>query len=100
MRVKRANIGELKTRLSLYVRGVKNGETVVVTERNKPVAKLVPLDDDDLYTSETEQLVAEGILSPPKSNEPLPDDFFDDKHLPKVPMDVILRVIREERDED
>ncbi len=100
MSVKKANIGELKTHLSVYLKGVKNGGMVLVTERNKPVAKIVPLDEDDLYETEEEQLIAEGILSPPKSNEPLPDSFWDDKGLPNVPLDVILRVIREERDED
>ncbi len=73
---------------------------MLITERNKPVAKIVPLDDDDMYESEEEQLIAEGILSAPKSNKPLPDSFWEDKNLPNVPLDVILRVIREERDED
>ncbi|MGD9561573.1 MAG: type II toxin-antitoxin system Phd/YefM family antitoxin [Pyrinomonadaceae bacterium] len=100
MSIKKANIGELKTHLSVYLKGVKNGGTVLVTERNKPVAKIVPLDADDEYETEEEQLIAEGILSPPKSNKPLPDSFWEDKDLPNVPMDVILRVIREERDED
>lgn len=35
-------IRELKSRLSQYVRVVKAGETVVVTERGSPVARLVP----------------------------------------------------------
>ena len=100
MRVKRANIGELKTHLSLYVKGVKSGGKVLITERNVPVAKIVPLDEDDLYESEEEQLIAEGILSRPKSDKPLRDSFWEDKDLPNVPLDVILRVIREERDED
>lgn len=100
MQIKRANIGELKTHLSVYVKGVKSGGKVLITERNKPVAKIVPLDDDDLYESEEEQLIAEGVLSPPKSNRPLPESFWEDSDLPNIPLDVILRVIREERDED
>lgn len=95
MSVKKANIGELKTHFSVYLKGVKNGGKVLVTERNKPVAKLVPLDDDDLYETEEDQLIAEGILSPPKSNEPLPDDFFDD--LPYVPGNRAIEVLLEER---
>lgn len=95
MVVKKANIGELKTNLSYYVRGVKNGEKVLVTERNKPVAKIVPLDDDDLYETEEEQLIAEGVLLEPRSNEPLPDDFFDD--APFVPGNRAIEVLLEER---
>ena len=95
MVVKKANIGELKTHLSLYVKGVKNGGKVLITERNVPVAKIVPLDAEDKYESEEEQLIAEGILSPPRSSEPLPDDFFDD--LPLVAGNRAIEVLLEER---
>lgn len=100
MSIKTANIGEIKTHFSAYLKGVKSGGKVFVTERNRRVAKLVPLDEDDEYESEEAQLIAEGILAPPKSKKTLPDSFWEDKDLPNVPMDVILRVIREERDED
>lgn len=95
MKVKKANIGELRTHLSLYVKGVKGGGKVLITERNVPVAKIVPLDADDVYESEEEQLIAEGILSPPRNNEPLPEDFFDD--LPFVPGNRAIEVLLEER---
>jgi prevent-host-death family protein len=93
--VKKANIGEIKTHFSSYLKGVKDGGTVLVTERNKPVAKIVPLDDDDKYESEEEQLIAEGILSAPRNSEPLPDDFFDD--LPFVRGNRAIEVLLEER---
>lgn len=93
--IKKANIGELKTHLSLYLKGVKSGGKVLVTERNKPIAKLVPLDDDDLYETEEDQLVAEGILRPPQNTEPLPDDFFDD--APFVPGNKAIEILMEER---
>ncbi len=35
-------VRELKSRLSEYLRRVKQGETIVVTERGKPVGRLVP----------------------------------------------------------
>jgi prevent-host-death family protein len=34
---------ELKTRLGAYLRAVQKGETIVVTERGRPVAELRPL---------------------------------------------------------
>jgi prevent-host-death family protein len=95
MSIKRANIGELKTHLSRYVKGVKGGGSVLITERNVPVAKIVPLDDDDQYESEEAQLIAEGIITPPQSNDPLPEDFFDD--LPFVPGNRALDVLLDER---
>ena len=36
-------IRELKARLSSYVRQVKSGATVVITERGKPIGRIVPL---------------------------------------------------------
>lgn len=39
---RQVGIRELKSRLSQYLRDVKAGATVVVTERGSPVARLVP----------------------------------------------------------
>lgn len=36
-------VRELKTHLSRYLRQVKNGEDIVVTERGKEVARIVPI---------------------------------------------------------
>lgn len=36
-------IRELKAKLSAYLRKVKSGQTVVVTDRGEPVARLVPV---------------------------------------------------------
>ena len=41
-RERRIGIRELKARLSECVRDVKSGATVIVTERGRPVARLVP----------------------------------------------------------
>jgi prevent-host-death family protein len=35
-------IRELKAQLSKYVKQVKAGETVVITERGKPIGRIVP----------------------------------------------------------
>ena len=36
-------IRELKARLSLYLRQVKGGATLLITERGKPIGRIVPL---------------------------------------------------------
>ena len=38
-----ASVRDLKSRLSRYLQQVQRGETVVVTSRGKPIARLVPL---------------------------------------------------------
>lgn len=35
-------IRELKEQLSAYIRRVKSGETIIITDRGKPVGRLVP----------------------------------------------------------
>jgi prevent-host-death family protein len=42
MVMKQARIADLKARLSEYLRSVRRGETVIVLDRETPVAKLVP----------------------------------------------------------
>jgi antitoxin (DNA-binding transcriptional repressor) of toxin-antitoxin stability system len=37
------NLHEIKSRLSHYARLVKNGETIILCERNKPFAEIRPL---------------------------------------------------------
>ena len=37
---------ELKNRLSEYLRRVKAGETVIITERGKPVGQIMPIQAD------------------------------------------------------
>jgi prevent-host-death family protein len=63
-------VRELRQNLSVYLRRVKAGERLVVTERNVPVAELVPLDAD---LDPIEKMIAEGELWPPtRSLQDLP----------------------------
>ena len=98
--MKTANIAELKNRLSVYLNEVKRGGEVLVSERNVPFAKIVPLRNTDDYDAEEMELVAKGLMSLPEDDSPLPDSFWDDDDLPSVPLDVVLKVLREERDEE
>ncbi len=60
------NVAELKNRLSTYLTYAKAGEEVVIRDRNRPVAKLVPF----VAVNATEDelaLVAEGVMPRVKS---------------------------------
>jgi antitoxin (DNA-binding transcriptional repressor) of toxin-antitoxin stability system len=61
--MRRIGIRELRQNASRYIRLVKAGETLEVTERDVPVALLTPL-PPDRRKSRREQLVAEGKLIP------------------------------------
>lgn len=54
-------IRELRARLSRYIELVRRGEQVVVTERGKPVARLVATSDDGAL----DRLVARGLVRLP-----------------------------------
>ncbi len=59
------NIGELKNQLSGYLQYVKNGEEIVVRDRNVPVARILPFRQDAGWERES-QLVASGGLKMPE----------------------------------
>jgi prevent-host-death family protein len=63
--MKTVNVAELKNRLSTYLRFARNGEEIVIRDRNLPVAKLVPFVPGDA-TEEELQLVAEGKMRLPE----------------------------------
>jgi prevent-host-death family protein len=69
--VKRAaSVVNLKARLSEYLRLVKAGREVVITERGVPVARLMPLDDAERKSSRRLRLTREGTLKPGRGKVP------------------------------
>ncbi len=92
-----AKVSELKASLSKYLAKVKAGEEVVVTERGKPVAKLVPMPQEEEGGMErVKELVRRGVLSLPEAE--LPKDFCE-RPLPEDPGDAVLKALLEEREE-
>jgi prevent-host-death family protein len=71
-----ANIGVLKNQLSAYLKFVRNGEEVVVCDRNVPIARILPLEPAEDYSAEEARLIAAGILKPPKDPKPMDWDAF------------------------
>jgi len=62
--MKRASVSELKASLSAYLVGVKNGEEVLVTERGRPIARLVPALGSERPSDRKNRLVRMGVLRP------------------------------------
>lgn len=61
-------IRELKARLSAYLRRVRAGETIIITNRGKPVGRIVPVKQSIHLQLET--LRTAGLIS--WNGEPLP----------------------------
>jgi prevent-host-death family protein len=92
-----ANIAELKNNLSNYLLDVKRGEEVLISDRNVPIAKIVPLKNSDDFSSEELALASAGVLRLP-DEKGLGDKFWKETRADlssKVAIDAIL----EERDE-
>lgn len=62
-----ANIATAKNELSRLLRRVKRGERVIITDRNRPVARLEPIaaDDPDARDDTLLALQEAGALTPP-----------------------------------
>jgi prevent-host-death family protein len=65
-----ASVVNVKARLSEYIRLVKAGREVVITERGVPVARLMPLDDAERKSSRRLRLTREGALKPGRGRVP------------------------------
>jgi prevent-host-death family protein len=56
---------ELKTRLGTYLQRVREGRTLVVTDRGEPIAELRPLSGDAAVPSVLLRLSAKGTITLP-----------------------------------
>jgi prevent-host-death family protein len=94
--MKRASISTLKARLSEYLRLVRNGEEVIVTDRGSPVARLAPLEGAERHDAHLRGLIEAGLVRP--SEGPLPDDFWE-RPRPRDPEGRSLKALLEEREQ-
>ena len=67
--MKTVNISDLKAQLSAHIQLVKDGEEVLVCDRNKPVARIVPCHLTN-HSEQEQRLVARGVLTLPLKKRP------------------------------
>ncbi len=99
--MKTVNVAELKNHLSAYLQLVREGEEVVVKDREQPVARITSYDVSGLSESER-RLVASGGLKLPE--EPTPDwnkfcDEFFARPGAKIDPKKLIRSVIKEREE-
>jgi len=73
--MERVGIRDLKQNASAVVKRVEAGETVEITDRGRPVARIVALRHASTY----ERLVAEGRITPARGR------LLDHRPLPPIP---------------
>ncbi len=96
--LKSANVSELKSRLSSYLADVQRGEEIIVRDRNRPVARLVPLVAPGGDEAEEQALVAAGILRLPTRRK-LEASFWK-KNGARMTESRAAAAVRRERDEE
>jgi prevent-host-death family protein len=92
--MKTAAVSELKARLSEYLNQVKAGMEVLITDRGKPVARLVPVCRNQNFKESLALMEKQGLirLGPGK----LPKDFWKIPR-PEDPEGLVLKALLEER---
>lgn len=94
MEQNKVGIRDAKIHLSRFLQMVKNGSEVILTERGKPVGKIVPIQQVDLPLSERlKHLENKGIIGPKqiKKGGRLPPPVA-------VPDDIAQKMLKEDRD--
>lgn len=90
-----AGIGQLKARLSAYLARVRAGEEVVVTDRGRPVARLVPVTAPGSEAGEAlGELARAGVVR--IGSAALPPDFLT-RERPGDPDSSVRAALLEER---
>jgi len=95
--MERVSVSRLKDHLSAYLKKVQAGQTLVVTDRNKPVARLEPVKQPASEADRIAQLVQLGLVSLPKA-PPLSMEEIR-RRRPVVPGAGVLEALLEERRE-
>jgi prevent-host-death family protein len=92
--VRTANIAQLRDRLTHYLREVRAGQEIIVRDRQKPIAKIVPLTID--AESEDEALVAAGLMR--KATRRLPVAFWRTRRGP-ITLRAAAAAVAEDRED-
>jgi prevent-host-death family protein len=89
-----ATVSKLKASLSEYLRRVKAGEEVLVSERGRPIAKLVPVARGEALPDHLAELARQGLAR--VGSRPFSRAFWD-LPRPRDPKGRVLRALLEER---
>ncbi len=92
-----APIAKLKAGLSGYLESVKAGEQVVVTDRGRPVALIVPVDPAITQDERRAELLAKGMIRPGRG--PIPLDLIDQPGAPGLTVERALQAVHDIRED-
>lgn len=94
--MKTVTVSKLKAALSEYLRQVKAGEDVLVTERGRPIAKITPAASADTLPEHLVEMEAQGLM---KLGSGRLLKAFWDLPRPKDPKGGVVKAVLQEREE-
>jgi prevent-host-death family protein len=93
--MKTAPVSDLKAHLSEYLNQVKAGMEVLITDRGKPVARLVPISRSKDFKESLTLMEKQGLIR--LGSGKLPKDFWR-MDRPEDPRGLVLKALLEERE--
>jgi prevent-host-death family protein len=94
--MKTASVSKLKASLSEYLREVKAGEEVLVTERGRPIAKLTPAVSSTILPQHLAEMEKQGLIK--VGTAKLPKNFWT-LPRPRDSKGLVLKSLLREREE-
>jgi prevent-host-death family protein len=93
--MKTTTVSKLKASLSKFLRSVKAGEEILVTERGQPIAKLVPATSSNLLPHYLRKMEKQGLIK--IGSGKLPKSFWN-LLRPKDPQGLVFKAVLRERE--
>ena len=93
--MEKATISELRKHLSAYLKKVRAGESVLILDRNRPVARLVGVAAHDPADDRLARLESEGLVR--RALGPIPRELLEEPP-PKPGKSVLEALIGERRE--
>ncbi len=93
--MEKATVSELKNRLSAYLRKVRAGESVLILDRNRPVARLERVEGGEHPEDRLSRLARDGLVQ--RSTRPVPMDLL--RSPPPRSKHSVLEALLQERQE-
>jgi prevent-host-death family protein len=94
--MKTTTVLKLKASLSEYLRSVKAGEEVMITERGRPIARLTPAVSPNVLADRLVQMEKQGLIK--LGTGKLPKGFWN-LPRPKDPKGLVVKAVLSEREQ-
>ena len=91
----RVGIREAKAHLSRYLKMVRNGAEIVITDRGKPIGKIIPIETDELPLADRiKRLEDQGVIARQAGEPP-------GKIPPAIPLTshIAQKILQEDRND-